>query len=74
MSVTNKVKRETAMDAIIMLINRLVTKHGHNSEYWERFLQSTQLYSDILNVETGLWGEGTMYLYAQLIKEVGELV
>jgi len=71
MAVSKQVKKEMTLESVELLVKKLVTERGGTPEDWLRVVQKTQLYRDMLNPDTGLWGEGLMYIWGEFNQEMG---
>ncbi|MBR1455080.1 MAG: hypothetical protein IJ593_10640 [Lachnospiraceae bacterium] len=70
--VSKQTKLEIAKQRVVDIVGWLINNYGGTSNKWISIIIKTKTYSDIYDVKTGYWGEGTAYLYDVLCDELKE--
>lgn len=70
-SITDRQKLSCMLTSVALLVDALKREKGGTYEYWFDEVYKSDLFSLMMDFETGLWGEGTSYLYSCIMREWG---
>lgn len=70
MNVSIREKEDCAISALNILVAALVKEYGYTPTFWLNYIYSSSFIKDLMNMETGYWGEGVAFHKYQLLTEL----